>query len=478
MDSKDNVQRETKSPIRGVLFGNLVPQRLFRLYFLIVIVGALLLMLPFSRRGNETLSFIDALFTSASAFSDTGLTIKTTATFFTFFGQLVILILIQFGGIGLMTLKVMIALLLGVKLSILDKTTLSAERGLNRLGGSMKFVITVIQFVFIFQFILAICFGLRFYFGYFNHPDYAFQGSMLTLVWHSIFHAVSAVNNAGFDITGAHSLLPYAKDYFVQIFVMMGLIFGGIGFPVFYDLKNYWLARKTKAPFRFSLFTKIALKMYVIIAVLGIVLVFSSELLTPSGLLYNELYTLPERIFYVIFHTFSTRNAGFSTIDLNQFSLSSKIILSIWMWIGASPASTGGGIRTTTLFLAILAIVRIIKREDQVTVSNKRVSLHTVDRALVVVFVSQILVFSAVVVLVTSLQPNTSFLSAFFEACSAFGTTGLSLGFTQYLDTAGKIALVLLMFIGQQGISTTLLMWNKKSPKVQPVLIEEDVLIG
>ena len=478
MKLDDMPKKESMSPLRALIFGNLVPQRLFRIYFSIVLIGALLLMLPFSIRSSGSLSFLDALFTSASAFSDTGLTVKTTSEFFTFFGQLVILILIQFGGIGLMTLKVMIALLFGVKLSIVDKTTLSAERGLNRLGGSMKFVISIIKIVFVFQFVLAILFGLRYYFGYFHNPDYPFQGNVGTLIWHSIFHAVSAVNNAGFDITGAHSFLPYAQDYFIQSLVMLGLIFGGIGFPVFYDLKLYFQSRKNDVPFRFSLFTKITVKMYFIVAIVGILLVFGAELMTPTGILFNEAYTLPQRVFYVVFHTISTRNAGFSTIDINQFSHASRIIFAIWMWIGASPASTAGGIRTTTLYLAFLAILRIVRHEQHVNVYNKRIPIYTVVRALVIAFVSQLLIFFSVMVIMISMEPNANFLMTFFEACSAFGTTGLSLGLTTQLNAVGKIVLVLLMFIGQQGITSTLLLWNNRNLKPRPVLVEEDVLIG
>ncbi len=479
MKPLDFEKKQRHNPIHTIFFGHMVPQRIFRIYFAIVLLGAFLLMLPISIKENTSIRFIDALFTSASAFSDTGLSVKVTVDTFTFFGQLVLLILIQFGGIGLMTLKIMIALALGRKISIGDKAMLSAERGLGKLGGSMKYIITIIKMVFAFQLLLAILFGFRFYFSYFHNPNYAFYENFWKLIWHSIFHAVSAVNNAGFDIIGANSFTPFATDYFIQTLVMVGLIFGGIGFPVLYDVRNYFRSRKTKEPFKFSLFTKICFRMYFSVLIVGLALVFGFELLTSNGILYNQAYTLPQRIFYLVFHTVSTRNAGFATVDMNQFSIATRLVFAIMMWIGASPVSTAGGIRTTTFFLAILAIFRVIKREDHINVYNKRIPLSTMERSLVVIVVSQILILGAVMVMLVSMTHSASFMSVFFEACSAFGTTGLTMGITSNLGVVGKIAIILLMFIGQQGVTTTLLMWNDTKPSIsQPQLVEEDILIG
>jgi trk system potassium uptake protein len=466
--------------IYNTFTGRSVPQTFLRLYLIVNIVAALLLMLPIAHRaGVERISFIDALFTSVSAFSTTGLTVKTTTEYYSVFGQLVILFLIQVGGIGLMSLKVIFALLLNTRLSIRDRNLVSQERGTGRVGGSIKFFITAVEVVLVAELVIAILLGLRFYYGYFNNPDIPYYQNFGLLIWHAIFHSVSAVNNAGFDITGAASLAPYVGDIFIQSLVVISLVIGGIGFPVFYELKNYFHAKKEKEVFHFSIFTKITVRVYFILAFVGLALAFGIEFFNGT-LLHNPDYTILERIFMVVFHVFSTRNAGFSTIDINQFSEGTRFMFTILMWIGASPASTGGGIRTTTLLLGFLAVIAVSTKRYESNVFQRHIPKETIEKSLVVIFVAAMLVaFSTFVILATNTNPNLNFENVFFEVMSAFGTTGLSLGATRYLNALGKFIIIITMFIGQQGITLTLLQWNQKSVAiVKPTFVEEDVLIS
>lgn len=486
MSDKITPKNQDSILVRGLKYlyntftGRSVPQTFLRLYLFVNIIGALLLMLPIAHKaGAGGISFIDALFTSVSAFSTTGLTVKPTASFFSGFGQLIILFLIQIGGIGLMSLKVIFALLLNTRLSIRDRSLVSQERGTGRVGGSIKFFITAVEVVLVTELVIAILLGLRFYFGYFNNPAMPYYQNLGLLVWHAIFHSVSATNNAGFDITGITSLAPYVGDLFVQTLIIIAFVIGGIGFPVFYELKNYLAARKEKEVFHFSIFTKITVRVYFAITLISILLVFGIEYFNGT-LLINPDYTFFEKIYMVVFHVFSTRNAGFSTINLNMFSEATRHLFSVLMWIGASPASTGGGIRTTTLFLAILAIIAISRKTYDSNAFQRHIPKETIEKSLVVIFVAATLVtFSTLVILATNTSDQLTLANVTFEVMSAFGTTGLSLGITNYLNTIGKIMIIITMFIGQQGITLTLLQWNAKSvPAVKPVYVEEDVLIS
>lgn len=466
--------------IYNTFTGRSVPQTFLRLYLFVNLIGALLLMLPISHKaGVEGISFIDALFTSVSAFSTTGLTVKTTSLYFSVFGQMVILFLIQIGGIGLMSLKVVFALLLNTRLTIRDRSLVSQERGMGRVGGSIKFFITAVEVVLVTELVIAILLGLRFYFGYFNNPIMPYYQNIGLLIWHAIFHSISATNNAGFDITGIASLAPYVGDIFVQTLVIIGFVIGGIGFPVFYELKNYIAARREKEVFHFSIFTKITVRVYFALALIGIALTFGVEYFNGT-LLFSSDYSFLEKIYLVVFHVFSTRNAGFSTIDINLFSEATRHLFSILMWIGASPASTGGGIRTTTLLLGLLAIIAVSRKTYDTNVMQRHIPKETIEKSLVVIFVAATLVtVSTYLILATNTDQNLYFSNVFFEVMSAFGTTGLSLGATQHLNSIGKIVIIMTMFIGQQGITLTLLQWNQKSvPVVKPLYVEEDVLIS
>ena len=463
--------------IKNIFFGNSLPQRLFQGYLLTIIIGSLLLMFTFTK--NHEASFIDSLFVAASAFSDTGLSTVVLSETFNFWGQLIILILIQVGGIGIMTIKIMVLMFLGRKIHLKERLFGANERGSGKLGGSVDLIKISMIVIFSTDLIAALALILHFNFK----PEYAsLFDSKADMVWTSIFHSVSSVNNAGFDVLpGGTSLAVFKQDYFVQIVTILCLFIGGIGFPVFYDLKCYIVAKRKKEKFRMSLFTKFSVKAYIIVGVIGIILVFISELLAPKniGLLYNENYTLAERIFYVIFNTSSTRNAGYATIDLNEFQTSTQLIFSILMWIGACPSSTGGGIRCTTFMVVMLLIKSVATGKDDVETKDRSIPAKTVFRALSVFITGVILIVVFTLLLLVINMKTWNLMEVLFEVSSAFGTTGLTLGITPNLNVASKLVLIVVMFIGQVGISSFLLIWSDKKVIANTrSLPEEDITIG
>ena len=453
-----------------------LPRKVFTFYFIALMLGTILLMLPISRNSSqESISFINALFTASSAFSDTGLTVLNTGLYFSLFGQIVILLLIQIGGIGLMALKVLLFLFLGKKIGLKERMFATTERGSGKLGGTVNLMKTGLICIFTVELIAAILFSLRYYFVYFDNP--IFDRNILKVIYQGIFAAISSTNNAGFDILKGNSIEIFANDYYIQTITIICFVIGGLGFPFFYDVKNFIDSKKNKTKFHLSYFSKFVLRIYFLIAFVSIATIFAIELSSGTILFDNQL-PLTQRIFYIIFNTFSTRNAGYATINLDKFATGSKVILSLLMWIGAAPASTGGGIRITTFFICILAIIAYSRNKKEAVFLGRKIPDDTVVKSLIVTFISQSLVFISSIIIVTQ-STDISFLQAYFESCSAFGTTGLTLGITSSLNTVSKITIILLMFIGQLGVSSTLLMWsNSKNYIDKATLPEEDILIN
>lgn len=453
-----------------------LPRKIFTFYFTTIFLATLILMLPISRVANsEPISVIDAIFTASSAFSDTGLTVLNTGKYFSVFGQIIILLLIQIGGIGLMALKVLLFLFLGKKIGIKERIFASTERGTGKLGGTVEMLKAALITIFSVELIAAILFSLRYYFVYFNTP--LFDGNILKVIYHGVFAAVSSTNNAGFDIFGGNSITMFANDYFIQTITTICLIIGGLGFPFIYDIKNFIDCKKNKQKFHLSYFSKFILKVYFSIAFISLIIVFLIEGIS-GRILYNQDLPLAQRIFYIIFNTFSTRSAGFATIDYSQFSTGTQIVFSILMWIGAAPASTGGGIRITTFFVCLLALSAYSKNKKEAVFLGRRIPEDTVVKSLMVAFISQVLLFISSIIIVTS-SSSITFLQAYFESCSAFGTTGLTLGITPQLNVISKISIICLMFIGQLGVSSTILMLSSnKTYSEKTTLPEEDILIN
>ena len=349
------------------------------------------------------------------------------------------------------------------------------ERGNGQIRGTIDLIKTALICIFSIEAIAAILFSLRYYFAYFDNP--IFDSNILKVVYHGIFASISAVNNGGIDILGGNSLEIFANDYFIQILTIICLVIGGLGFPFFYDIKNYIECKKNKTKFHLSYFSKFILRIYFSISIISIAIIFAIELASGT-ILYDKSIPVTQRIFYVIFNSFSARSAGFYTTNTNNFAEGTKIVLALLMWIGSAPASTGGGIRVTTFFICVLTIIAYSKNKKEITFLGRKITEETVKRSLVVAFISHALVLIVSIIITSSIN-EINFLQAFFESCSAFGVTGLSLGITTSLNTISKLSIVFLMFTGQLGVSNALLMWSsQKNYDTKTTLPEEDILIN
>lgn len=493
-----------------VFKGDTSARKFFRYYILAILIGAILLVLPISLTTSQMANgvrfgFADALFTAVSAFSDTGLSITPTFQQFTAFGQLVILMLIILGGLGIMSIKILIWMIIGKKIGLQERMLIQSERGSSKLGGSYELITTAIQTILIC--ILAGTILLTPYFFLVEQGPLAenpVSGDLIKSLWHGFFHSVSAVNNAGFDITGSSSMAPYYDDIYVQVVFVILLIAGGIGFPVFYDIKRYITHKKVHElnSFKWSLFTKITIVTYAIIVAIGIGVTLLQEIGARDvvgSLWYNAtngiatningqevVYTQFDVVVGSIFTVFSSRNAGFSTIPVQYFQDNTLFLWSFLMFIGSSPASTAGGIRTTTLAIVLLTVTSFATGKEKVTAFKATIPASTVRNALVVFTMAIILILTSTLVIASELEHIAAvnghkygIWDVFFETSSAFGTTGLSTGITPFLSMGSKYLIIILMMIGQLGVSSTLLISAEVIQTRNKIeYSEEDVTIG
>ncbi len=440
---------------------------LFKYYIILIAIGTIILMTPFVSNDGSSFNAIDSLFTTTSAVSVTGLIVVNTPEYFNFLGQLVILILIQLGGMGITTVKVGLYILLRKKINIKDREMVMGEHQKNSISGIAKYVKNIIGVVLIIELIGFIALALRFYTYY--------DMGLFESLWNGLFHAVSAINNAGFDVTG-NSLIPFVHDQYIQIIFIFLIIFGGIGFPVIIEVEQYIRNKIQKKNFRFSLFSKITVTTYFSVTLIGLFLIIVSELGNPATLA-NAEYTFFDKFFIALYQTVTTRNAGFSTVEIASFKDTSTFIMTILMFIGASPSSTGGGIRTVTLAVLLLHAYQKAVGYDNVQAFKRTIPNNLVQKAFVTFLIALILIVSSS--LAIAVVDNISIQSSIFEVASAFGTTGLSLGITSELSYFSKIIITIIMFIGQIGVSTTVLIFITRRRKSRSYkYAEEGVLIG
>lgn len=476
---------------------------IFIVYAVVTLLAACFLILPISIQNTpegSKVDFLKALFTSASAFSDTGLTMLPTAYTWTEFGQAIIAILILLGGIGIFALKVYIVnIILGKWMSLNARNVLEKERGASTtydLKKTIKVSITIL-----FGMIIAATFVLMFIF-YFSSGNFQTdltnprlnlnpQGNWAISFKYAVFHSISALNNAGFDIISRNSLEPYYSVYSIQIVFIVLLVIGGIGYPVIYDVYSFILSKiKRRTDFRFSLFTKVSCLTYLIVFLFGLGITLMFEMCSTNGI-WNannpSLGSKEDRMMAMIFHVFSTRNAGFSTTSMTNFTEASLILFSFMMFIGSAPSSTAGGIRTTTLAVILVAIWNKLRGVDDVRFFNKKIPRETVISSFLVLIISIIIVIMATFVSLTSVDTmwgtapadSIGYVEIFFEISSAFGTTGLSAGLTEHLNIGSELFLIIVMFMGQLGISSTILVWkSSRNYKNEINYIEEDIAIG
>jgi len=395
----------------------------------VIFMGAILLNLPIASQNNQSVGFVNALFTSTSAICVTGLIVVNTATHWTIFGQVVIMALIQIGGLGFMTMATLLALLMGKRIGLKNRIIMQEELGQFTISGVVRLTIRIIQATFIIEGIGAILLSIRFI------PDYGFWKG----IYFGVFHAVSAFCNAGFDIIG-NSLENYVGSPIINLTVMGLIILGGIGFTVIIDVL------RTKKIKSFSLHTKLVLLMTGSLILSGFVFFF---LLEYNNVTLNGL-SLPDKMLAAMFQSVTPRTAGFNTIPTGALRDSSKFLTIIYMFIGGSPGSTAGGIKTATFGVIIFAIYVEIIGKDDVEFAKRRISTETVSRSLAILMIALTIV-SVVAIILSLTESGFEFLDILFETVSAFGTVGLSTGVTGNLSTVGKIIISITMFLGRLG---------------------------
>ncbi|HIZ55159.1 MAG TPA: TrkH family potassium uptake protein [Firmicutes bacterium] len=405
-------------------------------FLAIILTGTLLLCLPISSRNMEVTPVLDALFTATSATCVTGLSVYDTYLYFSPFGQTVILLLIQLGGIGLITFTTFFTLAFRGKLGLRNMRLASESANFGNTTGIQGILSTVITVTFLCEAIGACFLAIRFV------PAYGLHG-----VFISIFMAVSAYCNAGFDILGflgaSQSLIPFANDPLVILTIAFLIIFGGIGFIVFYDLLTS--RRRGKKVHHLLLHSKIVLVTTGILLLLG----------TVCFLIFEYRNTLDgmgffQKLMVSFFSSTTSRTAGFAAVDYGQVSDMTKFLTIILMFVGASPGSTGGGIKTATLVVVVMSVISVMRGYNDTIIFHKRVDKNTVYKAMALIFVSMFLLVIALGVLVL-LEPDFHALDLLFEAVSAYSTTGLSSAGTPNLSDPSQAILIFLMYIGRVG---------------------------
>ncbi len=448
-----------KSPKEFIkLFLKISPSQLIILSFLFLIVGGgFLLTLPISSATGGRTCMLDAFFTSTSAVCVTGLAVRDTGTYWSSFGKFVIIMLIQAGGLGFLTITTIGAMLIGKKLNLKTRLLMQEAWGQNRLQGIIKFTRAIFLFTVGVEFLGALLLSIVFI------PEYGLKKGVL----YAFFHAISAFCNAGFDLSGEfRSLSLYRMNVVMNITIMLLIIVGGLGFTVPFDV---WKNRKVS---RFSLHTKIVLFTNTILLLVGFVLFFLFEYTNSATLLHEGIGT---KVLAAAFQSVTCRTAGFNTIDLAQMTNSSKLLTIFLMFVGGSPASTAGGIKTTTLAILFLITRAVIQNKKEIEAFHRRISFKSVNKAITILVIAASASFIACMILATA-ESHQSFMNILFEVISAIGTVGLTLGITPSLTAVSKLTLMVIMFIGRVGTLTILIAFSEPEDKKYKY-VEEKIMI-
>lgn len=430
-------------------------------FILMILIGAILLDTPMASRSGQSIGFLSALFTATSASCVTGLVVADTATQWTLFGQIVVLILIQIGGLGFISIGVFFSIILRRKIGLRERGLMMESANALQLGGIVKFARRIVAGTAIVEGVGALLLMIRFI------PEFG----VLKGIWYGIFHSVSAFCNGGFDLMGAKygkysSLVAYYDDPLVNIVIMSLIVIGGIGFVVWGDLlKNRWHFKK------YLLHTKIVLMMSTILIFGGALLFYWAE---RNGVLKGM--SVSGQILSSLFASVTARTAGFNTVDTAAMSGASKLLTAVLMFIGGSPGSTAGGIKTTTLFVLLMGVKKNVTGAYGIQAFGKRLEDDTLATASIIATLNMGITIIAIFI-VMGMQPF-AMQDVVFEAFSASGTVGITAGITRDLNTVSRILMIMLMYLGRVGSLSFALafMESKKKPKV--MLPKESISIG
>ncbi len=403
-------------------------------FMLVILAGSLLLMLPVSTQDREGASFMDALFTSTSAVCVTGLVVQDTATYWSSFGQAILLVLIQIGGMGVVTVAVFITMISGKKIGLMQRSTMQEAIAAPKVGGIVRLTGFIIRSVIIIELIGAAALATVF----------CREFGFLKGIWYSVFHSISAFCNAGFDLMGfrAHfsSLTAYTSQPVVNLTIMLLIITGGLGFLTWDDIRTNKFRLR-----RYRMQSKAILTVTAVLLLLPALYYYFIEF-SPAN--WPEM-TAAERVWASLFQTVTPRTAGFNTVDLTQISQAGLTIMILLMLIGGATGSTAGGIKTTTVAVLSASAVSVFRRRGEASCFGRRIAGETVSHASAILMMYLVLFFGGGIAIST--LEDLPILTALYETGSAVGTVGLSLGATPDLGTASRLILVALMFFGRVG---------------------------
>ncbi|WP_181349023.1 TrkH family potassium uptake protein [Thalassobacillus sp. CUG 92003] len=440
----------------------LSPFQLIAMFYLFAVtVASILISLPIAHQPGVSLSFIDILFTAVSAVSVTGLTVVPTAETFSTTGIFILAFVLQLGGIGIMTLGTVIWLALGKKIGLKERRLIMTDQNQSTFSGVVRLIKQILLVVLLIELLGFLTLG-TYFLQYFDPGEAYLQG---------FFGTISAMTNGGFDITG-QSLIPFKDDYFVQFINIILIVAGAIGFPVLIEVKQFLFSNYSDLrTIRFSLFAKLTSFTFFALVVVGFFVIIILE--------FNHFFSdksWHEIFFYALFQSVTTRSGGLSTMDVSQFTEQTHLFMSSLMFIGASPSSVGGGIRTTTFALVIIFILTFSRGFTRIRIFRREIHNEDLNKAVVVTMMAFLTCFVAVVAL-TITEPF-DLVEIVFEICSAFGTVGLSLGITSGLTPFGKIVLMALMFLGRIGILTFLFTFKTDKKTNNYHYPKERIIIG
>ena len=434
-------------------------------FLIMITVGTILLMLPFSTSSGNWDNPIVALFTATSAVCVTGLIVVDTGSYFSPFGQGIILLLIQLGGLGYMTATTFLLLLLGHRLGLRDRLAIQQSMDKTELSGTTSLVLSIIATTMIFE-ITGIFLML---------PIFASDYGSGQSVWLAVFHSVSAFNNAGFSLF-SDSLVQYARSPGMNLIITSLVIIGGIGYQVIMEV-FFWLRDRLQGRQErivFSLHFKIVTSTTLVLLAIGSLALIATEFSNPFTLA-TERFS--DKVMMAWFQSVITRTAGFNTIDIGSMTNTSLFIVAALMFIGASPGSTGGGIKTTTVRILMICTRAVLQGKEEVLSYQRQIPVERVLKAIAVVVGSGMTVIG-VTTLISLTDSNLNFITVLFESVSAFATVGLSTGITAELSTLAKLLLIVTMYVGRVGV---LLLMSAISgdPRFSTIRYpEEDLLVG
>ena len=447
----------TKNPGRTILFS----------FLFIILLGSILLTLPFAGANSTRLSYLDALFTSTSAVCVTGLIVQDTALRFSFFGKIVIMLLIQAGGLGIMIMSYFASFIIGKKISLSEKLTMSYLLNENDMHKISSSIVKIILITFIIELVGVVLLYFDFV-KIFGHSKEA--------IFYSFFHSVSAFCNVGFALF-SDSFVGFKGDFSLNLVISLLIIFGGLSFGVIFNVFEVITAKmKRKIAGEYKL-TKLTVNTKIVLIYTGI-LIFLGTIIFYS---FEHKYILLEKslgtqYLSAFFQSVTLRTAGFNSVDIAKLQINTILVMMVFMFIGGASGSTAGGVKVNTLGVIVLYLRKVLRNQTNLIIMNHHVRKRTINKAFLLIFLGFIVIFTGVLIL--SVTENFALEKIMFEVVSAFGTVGLSMGITEYLSGIGKMVITIIMFVGRIGPLTLILALSNKEKSTEIKYPEGYLIIG